>query len=101
MPVKNLSFLNEQNEVVRIYKFTSLPFKEQMIISKSIEFFSDPEPCFIHRSAVMKRLMAEMEDYFHKLSETGKFEISSSAFNERFSGMLNFGEDVFKLKFEI
>lgn len=41
---------------------TSLPLKEEMIIDLSIEFFNDDEPCFIHRSAIMKRLFAEIED---------------------------------------
>jgi hypothetical protein len=38
-----------------------LCFSEQLIIRKSIEFFRDPEPCFIHRSAVVSRLMAELD----------------------------------------
>jgi hypothetical protein len=38
-----------------------LCFPEKLIIGKSIEFFHDPEPCFIHRSAVASRLMAELD----------------------------------------
>ena len=30
---------------------TDLPLKEEIILSKSDEFFNDPNPCFIHRSA--------------------------------------------------
>jgi len=39
-----------------------LPLKDEWIIKKSIEFFNDPEPCFIHRSAVMIRLLNEIWD---------------------------------------
>jgi hypothetical protein len=38
-----------------------LRFPEKLIIGKSIEFFRDPEPCFIHRSAVASRLVAELD----------------------------------------
>jgi hypothetical protein len=38
-----------------------LRFPEKLIIGKSIEFFHDPEPCFIHRSAVASRLVVEID----------------------------------------
>ncbi|MDR2094260.1 MAG: hypothetical protein LBP76_01925 [Treponema sp.] len=38
-----------------------LRFPEKLIIGKSMEFFRDPEPCFIHRSAVASRLAAELD----------------------------------------
>ena len=40
---------------------TDLPLKEEIILEKSEEFFNDPNPCFIHRSAVRVRLLAELE----------------------------------------
>ncbi len=100
MPVKNVSFLNGKNEVLRIVKFTSLPIKEQVLINKSIEFFGDPEPCFIHRSAVLKRLLAEIENYLNSLAHGGSSEIRCSVFMERFGDMINFGEGVESLKFD-
>ena len=39
-----------------------LPLKEEWIIKKSVEFFNDPEPCFLHRSAVAIRLLNEIWD---------------------------------------
>ena len=38
-----------------------LPFKESSILEKSIEYYDDPEPCYIHRNAVRIRLIAEFE----------------------------------------
>lgn len=40
-----------------------LPIKEKVILEKSVEFFNDPEPCFIHRSAVTARLLSEISEY--------------------------------------
>ena len=37
-----------------------LPIKETVLIEKSISFFDDPEPCFIHRNAVHVRLTEEL-----------------------------------------
>lgn len=37
-----------------------IPIKESIIIEKSIYFFDDPEPCFIHRNAVIVRLVSEL-----------------------------------------
>lgn len=49
---------------VEIYRgtMTDLPLKEEVILGKSDEFFNDPNPCFIHRSAVRVRLLAELEE---------------------------------------
>ena len=38
-----------------------LPLCESVIIQKSIQFFDDPEPCYIHRDAVRIRMLAELE----------------------------------------
>ena len=37
-----------------------IPLRETVIIEKSIHFFDDPEPCFIHRNAVRIRLTEEL-----------------------------------------
>ena len=45
-------------------KVNYLPLKEDIIISQSIHSFNDPEPCMIHRSAVMKIIYVEFLDCF-------------------------------------
>lgn len=39
----------------------TLPIPEDVIIQKSMEFFNDPEPCYIHKGAVCVRLWREIE----------------------------------------
>lgn len=44
-----------------------LPLKEAVILEKSMYFFNDPEPCYIHRGAVQVRLT---EEILRKAQET-------------------------------
>lgn len=60
-PQYYLSFLLNQAPVLKC-KFIELPIKEEVIIKKSIVFFDDPEPCYIHKGAVTMRLIAEIQD---------------------------------------
>lgn len=101
MFVKNITFLGTGNVVVKSCKITSLPIKEQIIISKSIEFFNDSEPCFIHRSAVMKRLITEIDDYLYSVFKGGINEIKWSAFNEQFGDTLELGAEVGSIRFVV
>lgn len=39
---------------------TALTVPEPLIIELSIEFFDDPEPCQIHRGAVLRRVFMEL-----------------------------------------
>lgn len=44
-------------------KITLLPIIDELLIQKSIEIFGDAEPCFIHKSAVMKVFYVEIEEF--------------------------------------
>lgn len=48
------------NQILYKGLLRELPIKETVIIEKSIYFFDDPEPCFIHRNAVSVRLISEL-----------------------------------------
>jgi hypothetical protein len=50
-------------DVVYEGSLVSIPFDEGEVISYSLLWFNDAEPCFIHRSAVMKRLLVEFDEY--------------------------------------
>lgn len=74
---------------------TSLPIKEEFIVKKSMEYFNDPEPCFIHRGAVFTRILAELDEYFLCISKEGDVEISWSSFPEMFKAMLDLEPGVY------
>jgi len=76
MKVLTLCFIGDHGEVVMEKKLTALPLKEDYIIEKSIEFFNDPEPCMIHRSAVMKRIYMQIYEFFLEAMEEGKQQIA-------------------------
>ena len=39
---------------------SNLPFPEEVILEKCLLYFNDPEPCYIHRGAVIMRMAAEI-----------------------------------------
>ncbi|ACL75380.1 hypothetical protein [Ruminiclostridium cellulolyticum] len=58
-----VSIFNSDNELLFNGELNSVPIKETVIIKKSIEFFDDHNPCYIHRGAVTVRLLSEIEAY--------------------------------------
>lgn len=61
-----ISFISDTKNILLEKKLRTIPLKEEIVINKSIEFFSDPSPCMIHRSAVMLRLYMEMLEYMEE-----------------------------------
>jgi hypothetical protein len=64
-----ISLLDIHGEALFIGCIADISLPEQLIIEKSIEFFNDPNPCFIHRSAVNTRLICELEEILKELIE--------------------------------
>jgi len=61
--MKKWEFLdNNDNVVMEIDNTKKLCIKEDVIIKKSIEWFGDPDPCILHRSAVNKKAILELID---------------------------------------
>lgn len=75
MKAYNVYFIGEHGEILIEKKLTALHLKDEVIIEKSIEFFNDPEPCMIHRSAVMKRIYMEINEFFLLVLKDGKQEV--------------------------
>jgi hypothetical protein len=70
-----IKLLGENNQVIFKGTVNLLPLDEKLIIQKSKQFFNDSEPCFIHRSAVMKRLYSELEEYVSKINTTQSISV--------------------------
>lgn len=51
------------------YRSEELPIFKNIIVEKSIYFFNDPAPCFIHRGAVIVRLSEEIKQYLEEKNE--------------------------------
>lgn len=99
MYTESISFIDCKNKILFSFKIKSLPIKEEGIIRKSIEFFNDPEPCFIHRGAVAARITAEIYEYFSNNVKKGMNEIQWVDFPEKYKNLLNVTEKVYSVRF--
>lgn len=70
-----LQFLDTDKNIIFENKLIAIPLNEEEIISRSIEYFNDPEPCMIHRSAVMKSMIIELYEFFLEVYMDGQKRI--------------------------
>jgi len=92
-----IRFTDNADTILLERKLISLPLNDAAVINKSIEFFNDPEPCMIHRSAVMKRLFAELESYFEDMIQKDIVEIDVSSLPSCLKDYLSFPEGATKV----
>ena len=55
-------------------KASLLKLDEKIIIGLSIKYFDDDSPCFIHKSAVMKKIFCQIEIFFEDKIVLGECE---------------------------
>jgi hypothetical protein len=53
---------DESGGVLLDKKLTGMPLRESAIIDATKEYYNDPYPCIIRRSAVMKIMFSQIED---------------------------------------
>ena len=53
---------DDSGEVLLDKKLTGMPLRESAIIDATKEYYNDPYPCIIRRSAVMKIMFSQIED---------------------------------------
>ena len=58
-------------------KLTGLPLKEKAVIDATVEYYNDPYPCVIRRSAVMKIMFSQIEDILKEKGPNLPLEIVS------------------------
>lgn len=56
-----LQLRKTRGELVFDDRIDKLVVDEARVIELSIRYFNDPEPCFIHRGAVLSRVFGELE----------------------------------------
>lgn len=71
-----ITIYSEQENKAQDYLRGEIPIKEEAIIKKSLDFFDDPEPCYIHRGAVIMRLNEEIMETLGDYKEQEKVEAS-------------------------
>lgn len=99
MNIKNmkLNLIDYKEAIVSDKRLISIPLREEIIIAKSIEFFNDPEPCMIHRSAVMTKMYNELFNYFTGIIESGRSEMLWNEIPSYFKCYFNYKEDLQKI----
>jgi hypothetical protein len=86
---------NADGKIIFKRKVTGLPLAEKAIIAKSIEFYNDPEPCMIHRSAVMNRMYFDLSSFIEEhLIRRGIAELPWDSIPERLREMIDIRADV-------
>lgn len=64
--VRKVKLIDDEDNIVYNGKLTGMPLREELILEKCIEYFNDKSPCYIHKSATMKRLFLQLEKYFEQ-----------------------------------
>ena len=77
---RNIKIIDNDNCILYEGNLYRLPVAESIIIEKSIEYFNDSEPCFLHKSAVTKKIYYEIEDFFQQKDNIGAREIKLDEF---------------------
>lgn len=96
-----LHFIDDSGRTILKKKLTSLPLKEKSILGKSEEWFSDPEPCMIHRSAVMKRIYLEISEYLEESLKRGMQEQSWRNLPDPIRNILDVRDEISFIRIEI
>ncbi len=100
MQPSRIIFIDKKGSTNCECKLNSLPFKDEIIIEKSIELFNDREPCIIHRTYVIKKLMLEVSEYLDEVLPDGKGQITLEEVPVNIRELLNISCDVVKIQLE-
>lgn len=68
-----IQVLNAKREILTQGPISQYPLPEPWMVELSTEFFQDPQPCMIHKSAVLCRIYGELEEQLKK--EGGEIEV--------------------------
>ncbi len=91
---RKITFIDRNGRTELQCKLNSLPLREEKIIEKSIELFNDPEPCIIHKSYVIKKLLLEIDEYLSGVLPEGKGQIMCENIPEKIRELLGISDDL-------
>jgi len=101
MHPKKITFIDRNGRTKLECKLNSLPLNDEKIIEKSIELFSDDEPCIIHKSFAMKKLLFEIDEYFSEVLPSGKGQITLESIPKNIRELLCITDDVIQLQLDL
>lgn len=101
MQPKKITFINQNGRTELCCKLSSLPLKEEKIIEKSKDLFNDPEPCIIHRSFVIKKMLMEISEYLEEVLPEGKGQIMCDKIPNSVSELICISNDVLILQLDL
>ncbi len=83
--------LTIRNEHATLYEgpVQELPIVDERIIAGSIEFYDDPEPCMIHRSAVISRYYMQIETWLDQIEYKNSQPIDIDEIPEEIKALLD------------
>ncbi|HZJ57702.1 MAG TPA: hypothetical protein VFD89_05610 [Clostridia bacterium] len=94
-----ISFVGKSGSVLSHKKLLELPLRNEFIIGRSIEYFNDPEPCMIHRSAVIKRIYMELFDYLGGIYTSREVEMLWDILPQKFRKAIDIPQEPHLIRF--
>jgi len=88
----------ENDEKVLERNLLKLPLKEDYIINKSKELYSEEEPCIIYRTAIINKTGLEILKIVEEKNMVNK-KIEYREFKELFGDILDISEEIFFINF--
>ena len=89
---------NRKNEEVSKTNLIKLPLKEEFIIEKSKELYSEDEPCIIYRTAIINKTGLELLRQL-ETSDKVNVKLTLEELNELIGNILNLPNDVEYVEF--
>lgn len=65
--IKEILLLDNEAGVLYQGSLEEMPLRDSLVLEKCVEYFSDHDPCFIHRSAATHRVLMELEESLRPL----------------------------------
>lgn len=97
MSIKTIFITGYSGQVIFQGRITSLPLKEDKIIKKSIEMFNDSDPCIIHKTYVMKKIILDIDDYLNSVLDQGELKMRWDCVPDSIKQVLDFKEQANEL----
>jgi hypothetical protein len=79
----------KNGEIIYAGPVYELPLSDSCVIAGSIAFFDDPEPCMIHRTAVISRYYTQIERWLEEIGCAGGDPLALSDFPDDLREMLD------------